>query len=947
MPIKQKINPLTGKFDMVIDPVEHIRHIELLDMPDITGANTDHDARYARQGLDAAKGVAGIAGRRYWATDTEILYWDNGAAWVEMVRGESVTRLAQLAERDHTSLTNVLPDQHHARSHVITAVGDHTSGATPGQILQANVNGLPVDATLTDAQLVAIAAAAHARQHAITAALDHTSGATPGKILKADANGLPIDASNTDIQVAAAVAASHAQIHKDTHKTGGGDAFVVADLLDGIARIKVRKNTGADVGSRRRLNLIEGANITLTVADDVGGEEVDVTVAAAGGVVSHPLLANLNWAAAGHTIDAAVDFATFKAITMACDNGATLPVAPVIGQWFLHTPTGRKVLMQYSGTAWIPIISIGTMTMYVDNTDGTDVADKGGAVDAGAFKTIQYAVDIVPPIFTGNVTININNETYAESVVVGGKKPSGDYWLRLVGTMNSQATGTATSKTTGGGFVAGTLTKVGAFGAYDNMLIEITGEAETKAQLITAIGAGNLKRIIDSDTADVITLVGCFSDTTHLDYTIWDWGTEVSSICPGTGQINLVIENIKLTSTWAVAVPAMAEVFVVYCKSTAYMGVTSKAICSIVVYFSLFVNSTYHAIYLYGGGSVAVYGTKASVSAAACALILTTGSIGTVEYGSIFETPTKQGYGLFIYGGAIINLWSEATAPSGKCISRNNAIGAYAAVVGSLINASYFGFSGNTVDTLLESGEDQGQLKLKECAAAPTAVAAYGYLYVDNGTPNDLWWEDDAGNKEQLSAASAAYLFLWDKTTRRIVGSQKYATWDTVPKETGGFIEALGKLWDLNNYEYKLYPPQSYNPPYQTVIVGQTDKGEPITQQQVIWNTITIDSLNLRDFTASELPRSMHIAALKAVDVATKKATVIRKWMGINYEIADCRVSLIAYEHYQAGKIKVFNPAYPITAPQNADCFVLVYFISENPYDTAIEIPVIVDKVVK
>lgn len=97
----------------------------------------------------------------------------------------------------------------------------------------------------------------------------------------------------------------------------------------------------------------------------------------------------------------------------------------------------------------------------------------------------------------------------------------------------------------------------------------------------------------------------------------------------------------------------------------------------------------------------------------------------------------------------------------------------------------------------------------------------------------------------------------------------------------------------------------------------------------------------------SDPPQSMHVAALKSVDVATKKATVVRKWMGTNYETSGCYVSLGALEAYQAGKLKVFNPAYPITDPQNADCFVLVYFISETPYDTAMEIPVIIDKVVK
>lgn len=45
--------------------------------------------------------------------------------------------------------------------------------------------------------------------------------------------------------------------------------------------IVVRKNTGADVGTQPRLNFIEGANITLTIADDAGDSEIDITIASA------------------------------------------------------------------------------------------------------------------------------------------------------------------------------------------------------------------------------------------------------------------------------------------------------------------------------------------------------------------------------------------------------------------------------------------------------------------------------------------------------------------------------------------------------------------------------------------------------------------------------------------------------------------------------------------
>lgn len=42
--------------------------------------------------------------------------------------------------------------------------------------------------------------------------------------------------------------------------------------------ITIRKNTGVNVGTRGRLNLIEGSGATLTVADDAASNEVDITV---------------------------------------------------------------------------------------------------------------------------------------------------------------------------------------------------------------------------------------------------------------------------------------------------------------------------------------------------------------------------------------------------------------------------------------------------------------------------------------------------------------------------------------------------------------------------------------------------------------------------------------------------------------------------------------------
>jgi hypothetical protein len=116
------------------------------------------------------------------------------------------------------------------------------------------------------------------------------------------------------------------------------------------------------------------------------------------------------------------------------------------------------------------------------------------------------------------------------------------------------------------------------------------------------------------------------------------------------------------------------------------------------------------------------------------------------------------------------------------------------------------------------------------------------------------------------------------------------------------------------------------------------------------WNAEQAVPLDLNSTitpTPPQPPQSMHVAALMAVNVTAKKATVVRKYLGQNYTTSNCYVSLQALEAYQAGKLKLYNPAYGINSTQNADSFVLVYFISETPFDTELAIPVIIDKIVR
>lgn len=65
--------------------------------------------------------------------------------------------------------------------------------------------------------------------------------------------------------------------------TDGADKFLPTDeVIAAVAKVEVAK-AGTLQGTRKRINLIEGSNVTLTVADNPGSDRVDVTIAASGG----------------------------------------------------------------------------------------------------------------------------------------------------------------------------------------------------------------------------------------------------------------------------------------------------------------------------------------------------------------------------------------------------------------------------------------------------------------------------------------------------------------------------------------------------------------------------------------------------------------------------------------------------------------------------------------
>lgn len=98
---------------------------------------------------------------------------------------------------------------------------------------------------------------------------------TPGDVLYVSdtAGALTNVAGTVEFEVGVAITATEILFNPQITPGAGG----------GANTIEVSKNSGAVVGTRPELNFIEGANITLTIADDAVNDEVDITIAAAGG----------------------------------------------------------------------------------------------------------------------------------------------------------------------------------------------------------------------------------------------------------------------------------------------------------------------------------------------------------------------------------------------------------------------------------------------------------------------------------------------------------------------------------------------------------------------------------------------------------------------------------------------------------------------------------------
>lgn len=220
-----------------------------------------------------ALGTAASAGSSTTALrdDATILAFDATVPTTASFGASAATGAATVAaRRDHT---------HGMMANPVTA---HEAAADPhtGYLQESVVSGLGTPA--------------------LTLSTTNSAG-TGTTVIGAGATIAAFDATApTTASFGAAAATGSAGVAARRDHAHGMMANPTTSNMDGNARVNVKK-AGVSVGTRRSINLIEGSNVTLTVADDSGNEEVDITIASSGAGASFatPTIALGTAAAAG------------------------------------------------------------------------------------------------------------------------------------------------------------------------------------------------------------------------------------------------------------------------------------------------------------------------------------------------------------------------------------------------------------------------------------------------------------------------------------------------------------------------------------------------------------------------------------------------------------------------------------------------------------------------
>lgn len=197
------------------------------------------------------------------------------------------------------------------------------------------------------------------------------------------------------------------------------------DPLIILPRVEVSKNSAAAVGDRRTLNLIEGSNITLTITDDSGGDEIDVTIAAAG------LTADEVWE---HATSDADNAGTFGRVLNEWEDGGRLDLLLDTAQNKAYDPIHTSVTDVVTSTGTTDIVNVTeagrllsiAVVVSVDVTGTASVSSIEIVVDGGTTRTISVRASSLTWDFSGlrpygifgTLTTGLIGDTKGDSAII-------------------------------------------------------------------------------------------------------------------------------------------------------------------------------------------------------------------------------------------------------------------------------------------------------------------------------------------------------------------------------------------------------------------------------------------------------------------------------------------------------------------------------------------------
>jgi hypothetical protein len=389
------------------------------------------------------------------------------------------------------------------------------------------------------------------------------------------------------------------------------------------------------------------------------------------------------------------DIPAFYANVLMNNTGPTVPTNPVKGQFFLHTPTGRTVMLYYDGTNWKSLFAFGSVTMYVD-TGGSDAIDKGTAAGGSAFQTMQYAINQVPTICPTAVILNLTaGQTFAEALNIAGKFILDGSALTINGSVTQldAITCAVPGSAQGSSTIAGTVKRNSGSWTVN----------QRKNKLIKGTSGSNngVFRVVDSNDTSTITTCGTWqgSIVNGDTFTVYDVN---NSIAPASG-FALTIGANQVVTLNNITLAGPANGYALYCVQNSYVTLNGCLLTGTNTYLinasqATSLNLNWCPLVISSGtAAIGAYLNRVQGGAIGYSKIDTSGTAST-SYGIYFD-----GGGLSWQGGNVIevngaNICMVATTASaplwlgsgGNNVTRGgtSSIGVYAINGSTVINAS-------------------------------------------------------------------------------------------------------------------------------------------------------------------------------------------------------------------------------------------------------------------